>query len=50
MTEIELKRLPYKKQKNCFGKKIKMIEFNPNYNNESSLFLSLKYGVKTNII
>ena len=50
ITNLELKRLPNAKKKYCFGKKIKMIEFNPNYNNESSLFLSLKYGVKTNII
>ena len=39
-----------KNKKTALEKKIKMIEFNPNYNNESSLFLSLKYGVKTNII
>ncbi len=50
ITEIELKRLPYEKQKYCFGKKVKMIEFNPSYNNESSLFLGLRYGVKTNTI
>ena len=31
-------------------KKIKMMEFNPIYNNESALFMSLKYGVKHNTI
>tara|TARA_B100000900_G_C20184601_1_gene555335 strand:+ start:25 stop:498 length:474 start_codon:yes stop_codon:yes gene_type:complete len=50
ITNIELKRLPYEEIKYCFGKKIKMVEFNPNYNNESALFLSLRYGVKNNSI
>ena len=50
ITNIELERLPYEEKKYCFGKKIKMIEFNPIYNNESALFLSLRYGVKNNSI
>ena len=48
ITDLELKRLPYTKKKYCFGKEIKMIEFNPTYNNESALFLGLRYGVKDN--
>ena len=50
ITNIELERLPYEEKKYCFGKKIKMIGFNPTYNNESALFLSLRYGVKNNSI
>ena len=50
ITNLELKRLPDAKKKSCFGKKIKMMEFNPFYNNESALFLSLRYGVKHNTI
>ena len=50
ITNIELKRLPSEEIKYCFGKKIKMVEFNPTYNNESALFLSLRYGVKNNSI
>jgi len=41
---------PNAKKKHCFGKKIKMMEFNPFYNNESALFMSLRYGVKHNTI
>ena len=47
ITNLELKRLPNAKKKHCFGKKIKMMEFNPIYNNESALFMSLRYGVNT---
>jgi len=50
ITNIELERLPYEEKKYCFGKKIKMVGFNPTYNNESALFLSLRYGVKNNSI
>ena len=50
ITNIELERLPYEEKKYCFGKKIKMIGFNPTYSNESALFLSLRYGVKNNSI
>ena len=50
ITNLELNRLPNAKNKYCFGKKIKMIEFNPFYNNESALFMSLRYGVKHNTI
>ena len=50
ITNLELKRLPNAKKKYCFGKKIKMMEFNPFYNNESALFMSLRYGVKHNTI
>ena len=50
ITNLELKRLPNAKKKHCFGKKIKMMEFNPIYNNESALFMSLRYGVKHNTI
>ena len=50
ITNLELKRLPNSKKKHCFGKKIKMMEFNPIYNNESALFMSLRYGVKHNTI
>ena len=50
ITDIELERLPYEKQKNCFGKKIKMIEFNPKYNNESALFFGLRYGINHNTV
>ena len=37
ITNLELNRLPNAKKKYCFGKKIKMMEFNPFYNNESFL-------------
>ena len=50
ITNLELNRLPNAKNKYCFGKKIKMMEFNPFYNNESALFMSLRYGVKHNTI
>ena len=50
ITNLELNRLPNAKNKYCFGKKIKMMEFNPFYNNESALFMSLRYGVRHNTI
>ena len=37
-------------KRNIAWKKIKMMEFNPIYNNESALFMSLRYGVKHNTI
>ncbi len=50
ITDLELPRLPHSKIKNCLGKKIKMLEFNPIYNNESALFLGLRYGISNNKI
>ena len=50
ITNLELNRLPNAKNKYCFGKKIKLLEFNPFYNNESALFMSIRYGVKHDTI
>ena len=50
ITNLELNRLPNAKNKYCFGKKIKLMEFNPFYNNESALFMSIRYGVKHDTI
>ena len=37
-------------KRNIALEKNKMMEFNPIYNNESALFMSLRYGVKHNTI
>ena len=50
ITNLELNRLPNAKNKHCYGKKIKLMEFNPFYNNESALFMSIRYGVKHDTI
>ena len=50
ITNLELNRLPNAKNKYCFGKKIKLMEFNPFYNNESALFMSIRYVVKHDTI
>ena len=46
ITNLELPRLPNEKTICCFGKKIKVLEYNPYYSNECALFLGLRYGVK----